>query len=221
MKNLDKKLAIYIAERKEEPQHSNESVAYHTFFLLVDENTEPVSILQQLHFNDGYNQDKGHFYLLPNACKGISNERSFNNVMAYPLIGGHEYDILSMWNYALSYASYVKVLEPEFSSDYLCNPKAVNCRAGVVAVLRLLNIDFDFSLFSRNAGTQCEKLPITDQYNNRSHETRSRDALWAVNTGHLVNLEPPWSQGERYVGPLKHPFLRMDPTINPLSHSFE
>lgn len=218
-----KNLAIYLAEREEVPVRSDDDFVFHSFLLLIDESMRPVSILQQLHFTDAEDPYTKELYLLPNARLGVSQDRVLDRVYAYPIIGGREYDVLEMWNYALSYASYVKVMKPEFSLDYIDNPEAVNCRAGLMATLQALGIDIGHDLFKQKGGTECRELPLgaVFEHNSKKQNTRTLAELWQSNEGLRATLDASWIPRERYVGPVKRPFHLMDRDAVVCDQSFE
>ena len=220
----EKKLAIYVGEREEKPAKRDEDIAFHTFLMLIDETQRPVEILQQLHFNDLYDPRADKYTVLPNARLGMSHERALDGVRAYPLIGGCEYDVMEMWNYALNYASYTKILELEFSNDgYTTDPKATNCTAGMLAVLRALDIEFDTMLLTSQAGAECDKMPdtATKKFNNLAPRTRTLNDLWKVNEGLRAVLDADWIPRLRYVGPIKRAFIPMDETVKIECSAFE
>ena len=215
------KLAIYFAEREEKSFQDSMKPTHHAFLLLIDESTEPVSILQQLHFNDCQDGRTGEYYLLPNVRKGTSLERILSEVRALPLISGNESTILDMWNNTLKEAIYQKAFKHKFSLDYDTNPEAINCRAGLLHVLKGLGIDLGKDAFSAEGGTACKSLELFVPYDPKQNLDKSLFELWKTNTNLRGALSAHWVSENRHTGPIKQRFIPIEPSADLWEHSFE
>jgi hypothetical protein len=204
MKN---KYSICIAERLECEQGDRNDNWYHTFLLLVNESTDPVTIAQQLHYNDNA---LGH--LLPNVRRGISDPEKFKNIMISRVETGEESEILKKWNYALSYAFYLKYSAIPFGENYKHGESDVNCRAAVIATLKILGIGYNEDDYAQSAGTVCAVIPVGVSFNEMDTTTNSERTLWQKNDDLLRTLDAEWIPQKRYMGPVKYPLLPMKKT---------
>lgn len=199
--NLRAKLAIYIGEREETDCCSPDYNWHHTFLMLVDETTCPVTILQQLHFDADPDND---YSLVPIALEGTSNPNQyperFKNVSVFPVLGGNFADILNIWNDALSYSFYLKHMGIPFdTTGYKFVEDAVNCRAGVIATLNSIGIDYARGYYAGNAGTSCKIIPLNKGFFEASKS--NTESVLARNERIMTSLGAQFYK-DRYVGPL-------------------
>lgn len=198
------KYAIYIAERLEREMGDQLDTWYHTFLLLVDETTEPVTVLQQLHYNDDI-----HGNLLPNVRMGLSDPDKFKDVLVYPLVGGRAKEILEGWNAALSFAFYLKHSNIPFGDNYKYGEMHVNCRAAIIATLKSIGIDTDESSYAQKAGVYCQDIPVSKIFEFSATGNAVWEDLKRKNEEHRLTLDADWVPNERFIGPLNHPLKLM------------
>ncbi len=199
--NLRSKLAIYIGEREETDCNSPDDNWHHTFLMLVDETTLPITILQQLHFDADSEND---YSLTPIALVGTSNPNQypdrFKNVSIFPVLGGNVGNIVNVWNDALSYAFYLKHMGIPFDvTGYKFVKDAVNCRAGVIATLNSIGIEYARGCYVGDAGTTCKDIPLSKHF--RDAYKSNTESVLARNERIMTSLGAQFYK-DRYVGPL-------------------
>lgn len=199
-----KNYAIYVAERLEAEQDDPSDAWYHTFLLLVDKTGTPVTVLQQLHFNDDE-----HGNLLPNVRVGLSDPNKFQGIKTYPLVKGDAPKILAAWNEGLLYSFYLKHKGIAFSENYKHGIEAVNCRSAIIATLQSIGLETRPEFFAAEAGTGCKDIPISKVFDFAAKGKLPWDEIVRKNQDYQRLLDAPWISGGRYVGPVMHPFKPM------------
>ncbi|MEM8833859.1 MAG: hypothetical protein AAGB32_04885 [Pseudomonadota bacterium] len=214
----ESKLAIYVGER---PYiEINKQSLFHSYLLLVDETTHPVTILQQLHFdNDGLR-------FAPHATVGIRKppelSSSIQSTFLLPIIGGNALEIMHLWDKALNYAFVVSSWPTPFDENPHGSDDVANCRAGVMKVLRLLGIDVSPEDFIEKAGTNNSTLPTIENFGEAAgrftwQRLLERNKTW------LDALDPSefyldYNPRERYVGPIPYDLRPMHPNQEIVQH---
>lgn len=200
-KDFNSKLAIYVAERLETDRYSDEGDWHHSFLMLVDETTRPITVLQQLHFDA---DSRNSCALLPIVMEGTSDPQKFgdrfNNILVYPVIGGKIRDVLNLWNDALAYSLDLKSKNITFDREYYkFGEEAVNCRAGVIAALDSIGIDYSRGFYAGGAGTQCCDIPLNRDFSevNRSNA----ESIFGRNSRLIRSLGANLYK-DRYIGPV-------------------
>lgn len=216
--NTQSKLAIYIAERPYPLE--NDEVTYHSFLMLVDESSHPVTVLQQLHYNDDANG-----YFDPNVRQGVSDPLKhldrFDKLEVFPVIGGNSETMLTLWNKALAYAAFIKDSKVQFSSNPLQNEYSTNCRTAVLETLKAIGIESFGSMYAENIGLKSSALPKVLKTFSSICEIMPLNFLKAENKdfSELMNaadLFADYREDERYLGPIKRSFVKIDPQPNPM-----
>jgi hypothetical protein len=209
----DKKYSIYIAERLERELSDPSDRWYHAFLMLVDETNQPVTIVQQLHFNDQMNA-RGKPFLFPNARVGIASHERFKDVLVYPLIGGKSEDILGIWNGALGIANLLLHEKIPFDENYKHGEYSPNCRAAVIAIVRAMGFDYHEECFAQTAGSKCSAISLPFKIGFQETANKTIEELTASNKNYLTALQADWIGANRIVAPIIYPFKPMDKRLS-------
>lgn len=115
----------------------NPDCPYHSFLMLVDEtDLENPIVMEELHFVA--NSREGHTFLQA-ITKRVDRDFSQLNMRGY--IGGNEEHMREFWERGLDVAFEITSLQEPFTKA--AGEKAINCRAGVKAVIEAMGMDFE------------------------------------------------------------------------------
>jgi len=115
----------------------NPECPYHSFLMLVDEtDLENPVVLDELHFIA--RQHNSHPFLQAVTKRA---DRDFSKLNMRGYIGGHEEHMREFWERGLDVAAEISSLQVPFSKA--AGEKAINCRAGVKAVIEAMGMDFE------------------------------------------------------------------------------
>lgn len=173
----ERRLSIYVVER-------DYGDYIHSFLVLVDEmqSSDVPAIIEQIHFNDDV-----YDRMRPEWVEGFKPYHldNLDKFSFQPYIGGHEQDILPMWNYILAWAGHVKAYPPSFESTY-DSPYAVNCQAGVRNALETIGVTFYEEFAQSSIGARAtlpspgERFSYEDQETDVQKMRQNRNTLVAA-----------------------------------------
>jgi len=149
--------SIYVTERQC-GGGDNPRTWYHANLMLLNESNGDV--IQQIDFNNTNTSNK----MRPTVREGISKAYSMRMFQTYePVLTSDEHDVKSKWLHILKYGLYIHGRNDiHFDEDFASDPKpeTLNCRAGIIAALRVIGEVVDASLFKSAQGTRCKAMPI-------------------------------------------------------------
>lgn len=158
----ERKLSIYAAEIP-----SKVDGMLHAALLLVDETTHKPSIVQHLHFGDYKETSKdgtSRIIMIPFVRDGMNSETEASIAHQYPIIRGHERDILDAWNHMLAHALEVRERKLTFDYDTRDQIDALNCRMGIISALELIGIKIDMAFFKDISGTSKNRIQVSEVF---------------------------------------------------------
>ncbi len=114
---------------------------YHAFLMLVNETPDNTPhIVEELHFVMNINGlAEGQDPYMHAITKLIG--RDMDTLTSKGYVGGKADTMIPLWNKAIEISSAISNLELKFSTD--AGREAINCRAGVKAVIDSLKLEFD------------------------------------------------------------------------------
>ncbi len=193
----ERKMSIYIAEF---PNRNEDTTRYHTALFLVDEGSDEPEVVQQLHYNDHANdlmdELQGIIRIVPNIRHGLKSKTSLGDLHVYPIIGGHETDMLQMWNHILAHSIEVRSQELLFDYHDRNLPHANNCRAGIISALASIGIGVEDEYYASDAGTIASRIAVSSVFNTSVAPALSLSEVIAENERLTAALIPPWEMEE-------------------------
>lgn len=150
------------------------------------------------------------FSFWPNTRNGIAHEDSFKKVRTHCVAAGPPEDILQKWNYALSYAFYIKNSNIAFGDDYRHGKTDLNCRAAIIATLQTIGVPYSRDQYAQDAGTSCTVMPTSRAFNKASDGSETLERLWQLNRSFSHLLAAAWISEDGNTDPIPYALLSMN-----------